>query len=60
MSKSKDTELVDTNQPQRKYYKVIAKSGIFKNGKLYKKGSKAFLDVNTAANFIAMGDIEEL
>lgn len=43
---------------ERKPYKVLTEAGLFKNGKHYKTGSTVELDEATAANFIAIGDVE--
>lgn len=46
------------NQPIRKPYIVAVETGIFKNGILYNQGDSVLLDDKTAANFLAIGDIE--
>lgn len=43
-------------QPKRKEYTVV--KSLFKNGKLYKKGTKVELDEQTAKNFKRLGEIE--
>lgn len=45
---------------QRKEYEVVADSGIFKNGKTYKKGEKVELAIETAQAQIDAGDIKEI
>ena len=59
-TKAKDeleiTLTTGVGQSERKKYKVI--NQLFKNGKVYKKGSLIELDELTAANFIKSGDIE--
>lgn len=44
--------------PTRKPYTVICESGLFKNGTHYPTGETVQLDDDTAANFIAAGDVE--
>jgi hypothetical protein len=44
----------------RKPYKVIAESGLFKNGKQYGKGETIDLTEKTAANFLNNKDIEAI
>lgn len=46
-------------EPARQAYRVTAKAGVFKNGKQYKQGADVQLDSQTAANFLATGDVEE-
>lgn len=41
-------------------YVVTAEAGIFKNGKLYARGETIELQPKTAANFIAIGELEEV
>lgn len=41
-------------------YVVTAEAGIFKNGKLYACGETIELQPKTAANFIAIGELEEV
>ena len=43
--------------PPTKEYEVVAETGIFKNGKLYKKGEKILLIEKAAANFLASRDV---
>ncbi len=43
---------------ERWQYHVIGMAGVFKNGKRYARGETILLDVDTAKNFIAAGDIE--
>lgn len=45
--------------PQLVKVEVTAENGIFKNGKLTKKGQKVELDPNTAARFIEAGEAKE-
>lgn len=44
----------------RKPYKVLAETGLFKNGNQYNQGATIELDDKTAANFIAVGEIEPI
>lgn len=37
----------------------VGSDGLFKNGKVYKPGEQIELDEQTAASFLANGDIEE-
>ena len=48
----------DQNVPDQKEYIVISENGLFKNGEQYDEGSTIYLDDRTAANFIAIGDVE--
>lgn len=53
-----DAELIP--EPPRTPYRVIAESGIFKNGKQYDKGDTVELIEQAAADFLAAGDVEEV
>lgn len=46
--------------PPRKPYRVLAESGLFKNGTQYDQGSTVELTEQAAAAFIANGDVEEV
>lgn len=52
--------LPQPTEPERRQYEVAAESGIFKNGKTYKKGEKVELAIETAQTHIAAGDIKEI
>lgn len=43
----------------RRPYRVLAESGLFKNGKQYDKGDEVQLDALTAAGFLRNGEIED-
>lgn len=45
--------------PVRKTYVVTAENGLFKRGQQYDQGSEIDLDIKTAENFIALGEVEE-
>lgn len=45
---------------ERKMYRVTAETGIFKNGKAYNQGDEIELDINTAANFKELGEVEDV
>lgn len=48
----------NAGEVERAPYTVVAESGLFKNGKIYEKGETIELDEKTAANFIALGEVE--
>ena len=48
----------DVTQPPRKTYIVTSESGLFKNGKQYEPGDEIELDEKTAANFLALEEVE--
>lgn len=47
---------VDTDYPE---WTVTAKNGLFKHGKLYKKGTKIKLHPDTAASFIELKEVRK-
>lgn len=57
-TKSVKDSVAPRKQKARHAYKVTAKTGLRKNGKDYAHGSSIMLDVDTATNFRASGDIE--
>lgn len=48
--------LVTTDYPE---FEVVAEGGLFKNGRLFKRGERLKLAPETAARFIALGEIKE-
>ena len=47
-------------EEKRTTYKVVAKDGIFKNGKTLKRGEVVELTETTAQSAIEAGDLEEI
>lgn len=54
-----EIRVVAGEQPERKQYRVLAKSGLFKRGKLHKKGGLIELDQETADRFKELSEVED-
>lgn len=55
-----EDELVGDEPTLLRPYRVTAEAGLFKRGRLWERGEQIELDPRTAANFLAVDEIEEI